>query len=109
MLSPESVARLDTPLVVGPANNQLTDDAVADALAARGVLWVPDYVASAGGILYTLSREAEGLDHDAALARVESIEGTVEGILTAARAHSTTPLREAAALAERRLTAPSAR
>ncbi|WP_328644336.1 Glu/Leu/Phe/Val dehydrogenase [Amycolatopsis sp. NBC_00348] len=109
VLSPESVARLDTPLVVGPANNQLTDDAVADALAARGVLWVPDYVASAGGILYTLSREAEGLDHDAALARVESIEGTVEGILTAARAHSTTPLREAAALAERRLTAPSAR
>ena len=60
MLSAETVARLDTPLVVGPANNQLTDDAVADDLAARGILWIPDYVASAGGILYTLSREAEG-------------------------------------------------
>ncbi|WP_328618057.1 Glu/Leu/Phe/Val dehydrogenase [Amycolatopsis sp. NBC_00355] len=109
VLSPESVARLDTPLVVGPANNQLTEDAVADALAARGVLWVPDYVASAGGILYTLAREAEGLDHDAALARVESIEGTVETILAAARSHATTPLREAAALAERRLTAAATR
>jgi glutamate dehydrogenase/leucine dehydrogenase len=104
VLSRESVARLDTPLVVGPANNQLTDDAVADDLAARGVLWVPDYVASAGGILYTLSREAEGLDHEAALARVETIEKTVEDLLDAAKAGTTTPLHEAAVLAGRRLT-----
>jgi glutamate dehydrogenase/leucine dehydrogenase len=104
VLDPETVARLDTPLVVGPANNQLTDDTVADALAARGVLWIPDYVASAGGILYTLSREAEGLGHEAALARVETIEQTVAGLLEAAEAHATTPLREAAALAGRRLT-----
>lgn len=104
VLDPETVARLDTPLVVGPANNQLTDDSVADLLAARGVRWVPDYVASAGGILYTLSREAEGLDHDAALARVETIEDTVRTILAAAAAHATTPLAEAAALAGRRLT-----
>ncbi|MFC4950818.1 Glu/Leu/Phe/Val dehydrogenase dimerization domain-containing protein [Pseudonocardia sp. GCM10023141] len=34
VLSPESVARLDARLVVGPANNQLTTDAVADALVA---------------------------------------------------------------------------
>ncbi|WP_410672873.1 Glu/Leu/Phe/Val dehydrogenase dimerization domain-containing protein [Amycolatopsis sp. cmx-4-68] len=99
---------LDTPLVVGPANNQLADDAVADVLAARGVLWVPDYVASAGGILYTLSREAEGLDHAAALARVETIERTVEGLLDAAKANAATPLAEAAALARRRLTSGAA-
>jgi leucine dehydrogenase len=104
VLGPETVARLDTPLVVGPANNQLTDDSVADLLAARGVRWIPDYVASAGGILYTLSREAEGLDHEAALARVETIEDTVRTLLAAAEANATTPLHEAAALAGRRLT-----
>ncbi|RSD14211.1 Glu/Leu/Phe/Val dehydrogenase dimerization domain-containing protein [Amycolatopsis eburnea] len=108
VLSPETVARLDTPLVVGPANNQLTDDAVADDLAARGVRWIPDYVASAGGILYTLSREAEGLDHEAALARVETIEQTVTDLLNAAEANATTPLHEAAALAARRLTSGAA-
>lgn len=105
VLTPETVARLDTPLVVGPANNQLTADAVADDLAARGVLWIPDYVASAGGILYTLSREAEGLDHPAALARVETIEATVRGLMDAAEANGTTPLREAANLVNRRLAA----
>ncbi len=103
VLGPETVARLDTPLVVGPANNQLTADAVADDLAARGIRWIPDYVASAGGIFYTLSREAEGLGHEAALARVETIEDTVRSILAAAEANGTTPLREAAALAGRRL------
>ncbi|MFJ9787239.1 Glu/Leu/Phe/Val dehydrogenase dimerization domain-containing protein [Amycolatopsis sp. NPDC101161] len=108
VLSPETVARLDTPLVVGPANNQLTDDSVAGELAARGILWVPDYVASAGGILYTLSREAEGLDHAAALARVETIEQTVRDLLSAAKANATTPLQEAAALAGRRLTSGAA-
>ncbi len=108
VLSPETVARLDTPLVVGPANNQLTAGTVADDLAARGVRWIPDYVASAGGILYTLSREAEGLDHEAALARVETIEQTVTDLLKAADANATTPLHEAAALAGRRLTSGAA-
>ncbi|MFE0024712.1 Glu/Leu/Phe/Val dehydrogenase dimerization domain-containing protein [Amycolatopsis sp. NPDC059021] len=97
-----TAARIDAPLVVGPANNQLTDDTVADVLAARGVLWVPDFVASAGGVVYTLSREAEGLDHDAALARVEAIEETVAGLLAAARANGTTSLAEAHALAAQR-------
>ncbi|MFD9896485.1 Glu/Leu/Phe/Val dehydrogenase dimerization domain-containing protein [Amycolatopsis sp. NPDC059027] len=102
VLDPGTAARIDAPLVVGPANNQLTDDTVADVLAARGVLWVPDFVASAGGVVYTLSREAEGLGHDAALGRVEAIGDTVAGLLAAARVNGTTPLAEAHALAAQR-------
>ncbi|WP_143060761.1 hypothetical protein [Amycolatopsis tolypomycina] len=56
------------------------------ALTLTADVVIPDYVAGAGGILYTLSREAEGLDHDAV------------------KANATTPLHEAAALAGRRLT-----
>lgn len=91
------------PLVVGPANNQLVHDDVAPALAAAGVTWIPDFVASAGGVIYTLTREAEGLDRDAALARVAAIEDTVTALLANASANGTTPLAEALALAERRL------
>ncbi len=94
---------LDTALVVGPANNQLTDPSVAAVLAARGVTWVPDYVASAGGIVYVLAREEDGLTHEGALARVEGIGETVGEILAAAAAAGTTPLEEAAALVGRRL------
>ncbi|MFI9450401.1 Glu/Leu/Phe/Val dehydrogenase dimerization domain-containing protein [Amycolatopsis sp. NPDC052450] len=92
------------PLVVGPANNQLTDDRVAEDLAARGILWIPDFVASAGGVVYTLGREAESLTHAEALARVETLEETTRRILDAASANGTTPLAEADALAEARLT-----
>ncbi|AUI56883.1 Glu/Leu/Phe/Val dehydrogenase dimerization domain-containing protein [Amycolatopsis sp. BJA-103] len=97
-------AEVRAPLVVGPANNQLTDDAVADDLAARGVLWIPDFVASAGGVVYTLGREKEKLTHDEALTRVETLEETTRRILDAASANGTTPLAEANALAEARLT-----
>lgn len=96
-------ASVRAPLVVGPANNQLVHDDVAPTLAAAGVTWVPDFVASAGGVIYTLTREAEGLDRDAALTRVAAIEDTVTTVLTNAAANGTTPLAEALALAERRL------
>jgi leucine dehydrogenase len=95
------------PLVVGPANNQLVTDAHATALAAAGVVWVPDFVASAGGVIYTLTREAEGLSHDQALARVEAVENTVTTLLTTAATKGTTPLAAAVALAEHRLAGPA--
>lgn len=103
VLSPTTPVR--APLVVGPANNQLTTDDVATTLAAAGVVWVPDFVAGAGGVIYTLTREADGYDHDTAMARVEAIEQTVTTLLTTAGENGTTPLAEATALAERRLAA----
>lgn len=83
VLGPETVARLDVRLVVGPANNQLTDDGVAALLEERGIVWIPDHVASAGGVIYTLAREDDGADHETALKRVDGIEATVERLLLA--------------------------
>lgn len=84
VLSPETVAHLNARLVVGPANNQLTDDSVADLLAERGIVWIPDHVASAGGVIYTLAREDDGLDHETALGRVDGIGETVKRLLSGA-------------------------
>ena len=77
--------RLGVRLIVGPANNQLTDDSVAELLAERGIVWVPDHVASAGGVIYTLAREDDGVDHETALKRVDGIEETVRRLLNARR------------------------
>ncbi|WP_063778037.1 Glu/Leu/Phe/Val dehydrogenase dimerization domain-containing protein [Lentzea aerocolonigenes] len=81
VLSPRTVEHLDVRLIVGPANNQLTDDAVAGLLAERGIVWVPDHVASAGGVIYTLAREDDGADHETALKRVDGIAETVRKLL----------------------------
>ncbi|MGI5459115.1 Glu/Leu/Phe/Val dehydrogenase dimerization domain-containing protein [Streptomyces sp. CA-249302] len=107
VLSPETVAGLDVRLVVGPANNQLTDDSVAALLAGRDIVWVPDFVASAGGVVYTLGREVDGLTQEAAIRRVSGIGDTVRLLLDRSRAKGTTPLDEAKTLAARRLTPPS--
>jgi leucine dehydrogenase len=84
VLSPETVARLDVRLIVGPANNQLTDDSVAELLEKRGIVWVPDHVASAGGVIYTLAREDDGIGHEAAMKRVDRIEAAVSELLDGA-------------------------
>ncbi|MEU6555262.1 Glu/Leu/Phe/Val dehydrogenase dimerization domain-containing protein [Streptomyces sp. NPDC046915] len=103
VLSEESVPLLSASLVVGPANNQLTEESVAEALARHGVVWIPDYVAGAGGIVYALSRESENHSHESALQRVESIETTVAHVLDLARATGVTPQQAARQIAKARL------
>ena len=51
VLDHDSVALLRAPIVAGAANNQLADDDVAELLVERGVLWAPDFVVNAGGII----------------------------------------------------------
>ncbi|MDB5686188.1 MAG: Glu/Leu/Phe/Val dehydrogenase [Rhizorhabdus sp.] len=51
ILTAESIAVLRTPIVAGGANNQLATTADADRLHARGILYAPDYVINAGGII----------------------------------------------------------
>jgi leucine dehydrogenase len=68
--------------IVGPANNQLAEDEVTERLRRRGIYWVPDYLASAGGVIYAAARELHGAAHEDAAGRVRSI-----GELTAALLH----------------------
>ena len=104
VLDAPTVDRLQVPVVAGAANNQLAEEAVAERLAGRGVLWAPDFVANAGGIV-NIAEEVGGYDAARARRRVLAIGETLEGIYADARAAGTTPLAAAVALAERRLAA----
>ena len=86
----------------GAANNQLADDSVADMLAARGVLWAPDFVVNAGG-LTNIAEELGGYDRAAARSRVRGIADTLRRIFDDAESMSATPLTAAMELARRRL------
>jgi len=70
------VPRLRTPVVCGAANEPLAGPEVATALAQRGILFVPDYVANAGGLIHlALAREGGSADdtRDALLAIPENV------------------------------------
>ncbi len=51
ILDDAGIARLKAPVVAGGANNQLARRGHGEALAARGILYAPDYVINAGGII----------------------------------------------------------
>jgi leucine dehydrogenase len=106
ILDHDNAGRVGAPVVVGAANNQLADDAVAGELHRRGVLWVPDFAANAGGIA-NISSELEpgGYDPARARRRVRAIGDTIATVLDDAGAARTTPLEAAMTLARARLAA----
>jgi leucine dehydrogenase len=104
LLDHDAVERLQAPIVAGAANNQLADDDVAGLLAERGVLWAPDFVVNAGGIInISVELEPEGYDPRRARTRVRGIADTLRRIFDDADAGAGSPLDAAMALAQERL------
>ena len=104
VLSHATIGRLTAPVVVGAANNQLATDDVAEELAAREVLWIPDFVANAAGIInIAVELRPEGYDVRQARADVLRIGDTVRLVLAEAAAASVTPLEAAMRIARRRV------
>jgi leucine dehydrogenase len=106
-LDEETVPRLRCRIVAGAANNQLADDVIADTLTAKGVLWAPDFVVNAGGLI-NIAEELGGYDPAAARRRVRGIADTLRRIFDDAEAMGATPLTAAMELARRRLAAARA-
>ena len=103
-LSRESVRELKAAVVCGGANNQLLTSDVADDLRDRDILWVPDYVANAGGVVQ-VGGELFGATPDEVTTKVEAIAATTTEILTRAQELGITTRAAADAVVEERLAA----
>jgi leucine dehydrogenase len=98
------VPQLRARAIAGAANNQLAHESVGELLAARGILWVPDFVANAGGVVnIAVELEPEGYDTERAMVRVRAIADTVRTVLDHAEATGSTPLAAANEIARRRV------
>jgi leucine dehydrogenase len=89
-------------IVCGSANNQLAEQRLADVLAARGVLYAPDFIVNAGGLI-SVSCEVEHRDRERVHARIAEIEGALARILAEAQQAGVTPLAAALRLAHERI------
>lgn len=109
ILDDDSIPALQARVIAGAANNQLAATEHADQLAARDIVWVPDFVVNAGGIVNIAVEFAPG-GYDEALAdrNVRAIGDTVALVLDEAASQSITPLAAAMAVARRRLATPPA-
>lgn len=102
-----AVRRLQAKLVCGGANNVLASPEDGDRLADRGVLYAPDYVANAGGII-NVAAEYLGWSAGEAATRVEATGERLAAVFDHADHHGLAPHRAADALARERLVAPPA-
>jgi leucine dehydrogenase len=101
ILDEHTIAKLKVPVVAGAANNQLATDDDGQRLHQRGILYAPDYVINAGGII-NVCTEYLG-DGDAALVRqrIEGIPVRLEEIWAESRDSGRDPAAVADAMAQR--------
>jgi leucine dehydrogenase len=102
-LDAESIPRLACRAIAGCANNQLAEPEDADRLRERGILYAPDYVVSAGGIIQLIGLEDEGWDEAHLEERLAGIGETLRTLFAEADAESITPAEAADRLVRRRL------
>jgi len=105
-LNTRTVPELACRAVVGAANNQLAEPADAGRLAGAGVLYAPDFVVNAGGVI-NIAEELSPGGYDLARARVaiERIAGNLTAVLQVARDEAITTEAAAERVAERRIDA----
>jgi glutamate dehydrogenase/leucine dehydrogenase len=104
VLNPATIPELRCWAVAGAANNQLASPACGQLLADAGILYAPDFVVNAGGIINIASERAPaGYDHDRAFANVARIYDTTLDVFDAAKQDGLTPDEAALVIARRRL------
>ena len=89
-------------IICGGANNQLAHPGVDKLLSDHGILYAPDYVVNAGGVIQ-VADELEGFNFERARAKAEQIFGTTKRILALAGQDGVPPAAAADRLAERRM------
>jgi leucine dehydrogenase len=105
ILNDESIRQLNVEIVCGGANNQLLEPKRhGEALEKRNILYAPDFVANAGGVINVYS-ELAGWTRERALRKADEIFDTLLGVYEIAKAQSIPTYEAADELAERRLAA----
>jgi leucine dehydrogenase len=101
-LNERSIPRLNCQAIVGSANNQLAADEDADRIAERGILYAPDFVVNAGGLI-NVHDELLGYSKMRALHRVDGIFAATKAILEMSKREGINPNQAAVRVAENRI------
>jgi glutamate dehydrogenase/leucine dehydrogenase len=104
ILTPKTVPALRCRAIVGPANNQLAEDSVADLLHSRGITWAPDPVVSVGGIVASVAREITHLPEPEVQNLLAAIGDRLGSLLDEAAESGQPPLKVARQWVRARLT-----
>lgn len=103
ILNEDTIPQLNVPIIAGGANNQLADEnADGQRLKDRGIIWAPDFLINAGGLVNVYT-ELEGYNRDRAMARAEMIYDTCLRCFEYADENDITSSAASIALAQQRV------
>jgi glutamate dehydrogenase/leucine dehydrogenase len=105
VLNAQTIPTIRCRVIAGAANNQLGEPGDADRLAERDILYAPDYIVNAGGIIHLAAFELLGEDDARLHERLEGIGDTVREVLGLAAGSGVSTGAAADAIVERRLAA----
>jgi leucine dehydrogenase len=101
ILDEETIARLRSPIVAGGANNQLATPEDGQRLRQRGILYAPDYVINAGGIINVCTEYLGDGDAGLVRERIGAIPLRLEQIWEESASSGRDPAAVADAMAQR--------
>lgn len=101
ILTEQSIAALNVPIVAGGANNQLATPQDGARLKTRGILYAPDYVINAGGIINVSTEYVGDGGPELVRSRIEAIPGRLEQIWAESESSGRDPAAVADAMAQR--------
>ncbi len=101
VLTEATIAALNAPVVAGGANNQLATPQDGERIAARGILYAPDYVINAGGIINVSTEYLDDGDASLVRRRIATIPDRLEQIWATSAATGTDPAAVADAMAQK--------
>jgi glutamate dehydrogenase/leucine dehydrogenase len=107
-LGEDSIPQLRCRIVAGSANNQLETPEDAQRLHDRGILYAPDYVINAGGVIQLIGLEDKGWDEPELERNLAMIGDTLRQVFRDAEDDGITPAAAAERLAARRIAAKRA-
>ncbi len=98
----ETIPQIKAKVIAGSANNQLKEPRHGDTIHELGIVYAPDYVINAGGVI-NVADELYGYNQDRALKKVESIYDTIAKVIEIAKRDGIPTYQAADRLAEERI------
>lgn len=104
IINDDTLSKLTCRVIAGCANNQLKEERHGDILYERGILYAPDFIINAGGVINVYDEMLEGgYQHERALRKVDAIYHNIEKVIAISKRDRIPTYKAADILAEERI------
>ena len=102
IINDDTISKIKAKVIAGAANNQLKETRHGDALHEMGIVYAPDYVINAGGVI-NVADELNGYNRERALKKVETIYDNIASVIEISKRDNIPTYLAADRLAEERI------